>query len=46
MLTECNTDLFEFAPVERRGVVAAFDGGAMSSDVERCFWAPRIVRLD
>ncbi|MFL5003274.1 MAG: IS1380 family transposase [Xanthobacteraceae bacterium] len=32
MLTECNPDLFEFAPVEGRGVVAAFDGGAMSSD--------------
>ena len=32
MMTECNPDLFEFAPVEGRGVVAAFDGGAMSSD--------------
>jgi DDE family transposase len=32
MLTECNPDLFEFAPVEGREVVAAFDGGAISSD--------------
>jgi len=32
MPTECNPDLFGFAPVEGRSVVAAFDGGAMSSD--------------
>jgi len=32
MPTECNSDLFGFAPVERRQVVAAFDGGAMTSD--------------
>lgn len=32
MLTECIPDLFGFAPVEGRAVVAAFDGGAMTSD--------------
>jgi hypothetical protein len=30
--TECNPRLFEFAPVEGRQVVAAFDGGAITSD--------------
>jgi Transposase DDE domain group 1 len=30
--TECNPTLFEFAPVEGRRVVAAFDGGAITSD--------------
>ena len=32
MLTECSATLFEFAPVEGRQVVAAFDGGAITSD--------------
>jgi hypothetical protein len=32
MPTECNPDLFEFARVESRAVVASFDGGAMTSD--------------
>src|ERR1700676_4683669 len=32
MPTECNPDLFGFAPVEGRDVVAGFDGGAISSD--------------
>jgi Transposase DDE domain group 1 len=37
MPTECSaeawqTELFEFAPVDRRGVVAGFDGGAITSD--------------
>ncbi len=32
MPTECTPDLFGFAPVEGREVVAAFDGGAISSD--------------
>ena len=32
MLTECNPTLFEFAPAEGRQVVAAFDGGAITSD--------------
>ena len=32
MPTECSATLFEFAPVEGRHVVAAFDGGSMTSD--------------
>ena len=32
MHTECNADSFGFAPVEGRAVVAAFDGGTMTSD--------------
>jgi len=32
MLTECSAELFEFAPVEKRVVVAGFDGGAITSD--------------
>jgi hypothetical protein len=32
MQTECSADLFEFAPVESRAVVAAFDGGKITSD--------------
>ena len=32
MQTECSPELFEFAPVERRSVVAAFDGGKITSD--------------
>src|SRR5947209_5162408 len=32
MPTECSADLFGFAPVEGREVVAPFDGGAITSD--------------
>jgi hypothetical protein len=32
MQTECSADLFGFAPVERRAVVAGFDGSRMTSD--------------
>jgi Transposase DDE domain group 1 len=32
MPTECSRDLFRFAPVAGREVVAAFDGGAITSD--------------
>ena len=32
MATECSPELFEFAPVEGRAVVAGFDGGAITSD--------------
>jgi hypothetical protein len=32
MQTECSADLFGFARVEGRAVVAAFDGGAITSD--------------
>jgi hypothetical protein len=32
MPTECNAELFEFAPVAGRNVVASFDGGMITSD--------------
>ena len=32
MQTECSADLFGFAPVEGHKVVAAFDGGTMTSE--------------
>jgi hypothetical protein len=32
MHTQCNAEQLEFAGVERRRVVAAFDGGRVSSD--------------
>ena len=32
MPTECSATLFEFAPVEGRRVVAAFDGGAITTN--------------
>jgi hypothetical protein len=32
MPPECNATLFDFAPVAERAVVAAFDGGAVTSD--------------
>lgn len=32
MQTECSADLFGFAPVEKRAVVAGFDGGKITSD--------------
>jgi len=32
MPTECNVDLFGFAPAAGHAVVACFDGGAMTSD--------------
>jgi DDE family transposase len=32
MQTQCSVDLFGFAPVEKRAVVAGFDGGRMTSD--------------
>ena len=32
MPTECSADLFGFPPVEGRGVVAGFDGGAITSN--------------
>ena len=47
MLTECNPALFEFAPVEGRQVVAAFDGGAITSDAGAVLLgeADRAIRL-
>ncbi|MBV8576216.1 MAG: IS1380 family transposase [Acetobacteraceae bacterium] len=32
MATECSTQLFDFPPLERRAVVAGFDGGEVTSD--------------
>src|SRR5207248_9023548 len=32
MQTECSPSLFDFAPVEGRQIVAAFDGGVITSD--------------
>jgi len=32
MPTECNSELFDFTPVQGRAVVAGFDGGAITSD--------------
>jgi hypothetical protein len=32
MQTECITDRFDFAPVEKHAVVAGFDGGTITSD--------------
>jgi hypothetical protein len=32
METECGTELFEFLPVERRAVVAGFDGGTITAN--------------
>jgi hypothetical protein len=47
MPTECNPELFEFAPVEGRQVVAAFDGGTITSDAGALLLggADRAIRL-
>jgi len=47
MPTECNPDLFEFAPVQARRVVAAFDGGSITSDAGALLLgqADRAIRL-
>ena len=47
MPTECNPELFEFAPVEGRHVVAAFDGGTITSDAGALLLggADRAIRL-
>jgi hypothetical protein len=44
MPTECSRDLFGFAPVEGREVVAAFDDGAITSDAGACRWERPIAR--
>ena len=45
MPTHCNPALFEFEPVDGRAVVAAFDGGTITSDARgRCSWGRPIVR--
>jgi hypothetical protein len=47
MPTECNPTRFDFAPVEGRAVVAAFDGGAITSDAGALLLgeADRAIRL-
>ncbi len=47
MPTECSARLFDFAPVEGRQVVAAFDGGAITSDAGALLLggADRAIRL-
>ena len=47
MPTECNPKLFEFASVDGRSVVAAFDGGAITSDAGASLLgeANRAIRL-
>jgi Transposase DDE domain group 1 len=47
MPTECSPTLFEFEPVERRRVVAGFDGGEVSSDAGAVLLArtDRAIRL-
>src|SRR5246127_5754398 len=40
MQTECSADLFGFAPVEGRAVVAAFDGGRMTSEAGAMLLGP------
>jgi hypothetical protein len=44
MPTECSADLFGFAPVEGRQVVAGFDGGTITFDAgER--WCTEVGKL-
>jgi hypothetical protein len=47
MPTECNAELFEFAPIKRREVVCGFDGGAITSDAGALLLgvADRAIRL-
>jgi hypothetical protein len=47
MPTECNLERFEFARVESRAVVAAFDGGRITSDAGALLLGPtdRVVGL-
>jgi hypothetical protein len=47
MQTECSADLFGFARVEGRAVVAGFDGGKMTSDAGAMLLGAtdRVIRL-
>ena len=47
MPTDCSAELFEFAPVEGRVVVASFDGGTITSDAGALLLgeADRAIRL-
>ena len=42
MPTECSAEPIEFAAIDRRAVVAGFDGGAITSDA----WALLLVAAD
>jgi hypothetical protein len=48
MPTDCTPDLFGFAPVEGHEVVAAFDGGNITSDAGGLLLGAtdRAIRLD
>jgi hypothetical protein len=46
MHTPCNAEQLEFAGVERRRVVAAFDGGAVSSDAGAMLLGPADRAID
>src|SRR6266446_9274302 len=47
MPTECSAELFKFAAVGSRSVVAGFDGGAITSDAGALLWGAtdRAIRL-
>jgi Transposase DDE domain group 1 len=47
MPTECNAGLFDFAPVEGRRVIGAFDGGVITSDAGALLLGAtdRVIRL-
>ena len=48
MPTKCSSDLFEFAAVEGRRVVAEFDGGSITSDAGALLlwaWTDRAIKL-
>ena len=44
MQTECTPALFDFEPVERKKVVAGFDGGTITSDAGALLLACRLTR--
>src|SRR5215471_12071135 len=46
MQTECSSDLFVFPPVEGRPVVAAFDGGSITSDAGAVLLGAADRRMD
>ena len=46
MQTECTPALFEFEPVERKKVVAGFDGGTITSDAGALLLGRLDRRLD
>ena len=46
MQTECSATLFEFEAVERRAVMAGFDGGDITSNAGALLLGRWIVALD